>query len=103
MPSRAVEEQASREWGPAACRRSSGTVSGTSEEFGGCGACYQCELASLGDCGPISQDCVSLLLDCVQNFKSAAAEEVEIDGEFVIHFSDQRQALMEPVAGAIDF
>ena len=35
----------------------------------------------------------------LQDFLAAAAEEIEIDGEFAIDFADERQALAEPIVG----
>ena len=51
----------------------------------------------------MAEDGVILPFDRVQNFLAAAAEEIEIDGEFAINFFDQRQALAKPIAGALDF
>src|ERR1019366_9289394 len=55
------------------------------------------------DGGTISENGVILPLNCVQDFLSAAAEKIEIDGQFAIDFSNQRHALTKPVAGAFDF
>src|SRR5215471_434559 len=44
-----------------------------------------------------------LVLNGVQDFQASATEEIEVDSEFTIHSFDQRQALPEPVTGALNF
>src|SRR5215831_827451 len=61
----------------------------------------QSQLARGGDRGAIAQNGEVLLLDRVQNFQTAAAEQIKVDREFAIDSSDQGPALPEPVAGAL--
>ena len=63
----------------------------------------QSQFARLRNRGTIAQDGIILLLNRVQNFQTAAAEKIEIDRQFAINLPDQRQALTEPIAGALDF
>ena len=46
---------------------------------------------------------VALLLDRVQNFQAAAGEQIQVDGQLLIHFAHQRQTLLEPVPRAFHF
>ena len=74
-----------------------------SEEFSHRGAGDESEFARLRNGGTIAENGEVLLLDRVENFLAAAAEEIEIDGQFAIDFGNQRKALAEPVAGALNF
>ena len=73
------------------------------EEFCRGGASDQSQFARLRNGRTISENGVILLFNRVQDFLSAAAEKIEIDRQFAIDFSDQRQALTKPITGAFDF
>src|SRR5258708_6833591 len=60
------------------------------------------EFTRLGNDWPLPQDIESLVLDGVQNFLSAAAEEFKVDRQLAIHFLDQRQSAIEPFARTLD-
>ena len=78
--------------GLAGCPRSSFCTlcgSNAAEELAHGSACDQSQFARLRDCWTISEHSVVLLLDGAQNFLTAAAEEIEIDGEFAINLSDR--------------
>jgi hypothetical protein len=63
----------------------------------------QGQLARLGNRRAMVEHSEILFLDGVQDFQAAAAEQIEVDGEFTVNLADERQSLPEPVAGALDF
>src|SRR5581483_9090044 len=74
----------------------------TSGELADSGACNQGQFARLGDRRTVSENCIALLLDGPQDLLATTGEKFQVNRELVIHLSDQRQSLTEPVAGALD-
>src|SRR5579863_6008045 len=89
-------------WGLAACRRSWRSSEGSKQFAHGC-AGDEREFARFRNRRTVSQDGVILLFDGVENLEASTAEQIEIDGQFTIDLGNQRKALTEPVAGALDF
>jgi len=67
------------------------------------GACDQSEFARLRDRRAISETDVVLFFNRVQDFLSAAAEEIEIDGQFAARLLRSAAGPAETNRGAFDF
>jgi len=68
-----------------------------------CGAGDQREFAELADRGTIAQDRIILSLDGVENLLSTTTKKIQVDGKLPAYFTDQRQALLEPLAPTCNF
>ncbi len=61
------------------------------------------ELGSFGNGWAGAEHIIILALDGVEDFETAAAEEIEIEGEIAIDHVDERQPLLEETARKVDF
>src|SRR5580698_3295257 len=62
----------------------------------------QGELGGFADRGTGAEHIEILPLYCIQNLKTAATEQIEIDCEIVPHHRDQRKAFFEHPAGEVN-
>src|SRR5581483_4498466 len=67
-----------------------------------CRARDQSQLARPGNRWPVPENGEILTLDRVQNFLPATAEQLNVDSQLATYLSHQRQAALEPLAGALD-
>src|SRR5258708_2162481 len=88
--------------GQCLCKQHRHARVGRSQELVRSGPDDKPEFTRLGNDWPLPQDIESLVLDGVQNFLSAAAEEFKVDRQLAIHFLDQRQSAIEPFARTLD-
>jgi hypothetical protein len=51
----------------------------------------------------MAEDSEVLALNGVQNLLAAATEELYVNRQLLVYFSNQRKAAIEPLAGARDF
>src|SRR5215470_12129183 len=68
-----------------------------------CGACDQGQLAASRDRRAIAEHSISLALDCIQNFLTSSAKELNIDGKLTTDFRHKRQSPSKPLARAVNF
>ena len=75
----------------------------SAEEFAERSPRHQSQFAPFRDYRTIPKDGIILADNRTQDFLTAPAEEIEINRQFAIHLCDERQALPEPILGALDF
>src|ERR1700684_3089188 len=87
---------------PAKCSCSFAVEAQAGDQLAGDGAQGERDLGRLGDGRAAAKDVILPLLDGAQNFKPAAAEEVEIESQLTVDHADQRNAFFEKRAGIGD-
>ena len=61
------------------------------------------ELGSPGNCRAGAEHIIIFALDGVEDFETAAAEEIEIDRQIAVDHVDEGQALVEEATRIVDF